>query len=126
MEPGISMTTNWNCTISVTSLIITSSNHAKYIEVLPCIYVIQRVNSTFWMTPKLTTCASKASLRFSYLDIKYRTRFVRSVSCYILANEVELVCILVNTYLLNVFVNYKKIVIIFPPKLCLSIKSCVV
>ncbi|KAF5788315.1 hypothetical protein HanRHA438_Chr10g0475151 [Helianthus annuus] len=48
MEPGISMTTNWNCTISVTSFVITSSNHAKYIEVLPCIYVIHRVNSTFW------------------------------------------------------------------------------
>ncbi|KAM0061891.1 hypothetical protein Hdeb2414_s0004g00141521 [Helianthus debilis subsp. tardiflorus] len=48
MEPGISMTTNWNCTIFITSFVITSSNHAKYIEVLPCIYVIHRVNSTFW------------------------------------------------------------------------------
>ncbi|MFS7931460.1 hypothetical protein Hanom_Chr04g00356231 [Helianthus anomalus] len=97
MEPGISMTINWNCTISVTSLVIISSNHAKYIEVLPCIYVIHRVNSTFWMTPKSTACASKALLWFSFLDIKYRTRFVRSVSCYILLNEVELVCISVNT-----------------------------
>ncbi|KAJ0652442.1 hypothetical protein HanOQP8_Chr15g0572171 [Helianthus annuus] len=110
MEPGISMTTNWNCTISVTSFVITSSNHAKYIEVLPCIYVIRRVMNmlgpSLWdiwsslgqsMTPKSTACASKASLWFSFLDIKYRTRFVRSVSCCILVNEVELVCILVST-----------------------------
>ncbi|MFS8015907.1 hypothetical protein Hanom_Chr15g01362241 [Helianthus anomalus] len=65
MEPGISMTTNWNCTISVTSFVITSSNHTKYIEVM------NMLGPSLWdiwsslgqsMTPKSTACASKASL----------------------------------------------------------------